>query len=298
MKLGLFGGGRLGLVDGTQVRDVTALAEAATGVTGATAGAAGERGLLDAVIRSGAFAPSAIELAGLPAQPLAEVRWEAPLPRPGKVIGAPANYYEHIAEMTGSKSILEYGVFLKASTSVIGPGETIELPYTDVRTDHEGELAVVIGTGGRDIPLEEALDHVYGYSCVLDITVRSTEDRSTRKSYDTFTPLGPWIVTADEIDEVGALELTLDVNGDERQRTTTAKLIYGVPELIAYASSVMTLEPGDVIATGTPAGVGPIIDGDVVTVTVEGVGALTVDVSGRRAVEYTSRPGPASALVR
>src|SRR5690606_11736945 len=151
----------------------------------------GPEGALAAAIRSGIDFDVA-RVAHLPTLPLTEVRWEAPLPRPGKIIGAPANYFEHVDEMPDSATILEWGIFLKAGTSVIGPGGVVRLPYRDKRTDFEGEFAVVIGKGGRDIPLERALDHVYGYTCILDITVRSTEDRSTRKSFDTFSPLGPW----------------------------------------------------------------------------------------------------------
>jgi len=257
----------------------------------------GTGGALAAVIRSGSL-PGAAEVAAAPALPLESIEWEAPLPRPGKIIGAPANYFEHIDEMPDSATVVEWGVFLKASTSVLAPGGIIRLPYLDKRTDHEGELAVVIGRGGRDIPLEHARSHVFGYTCAMDITVRSTEDRSTRKSFDTFTPLGPLVVTADEVGDEGDLGLRLTVNGEVRQKSTTAKLIYGVPELIAYASSVMTLEPGDVIVTGTPAGVGPIVDGDVVDVTIDRVGTLTAGVSAAGAIAYADRPGPRTALRR
>ena len=288
MIIGLFNGGRLGVVDGASVVDVTEYADDHGGPDGALAQA----------IRDGVRTIEPFALGAYPRLPLADVRWEAPLPRPGKIIGAPANYFEHIDEMPDSATIVEWGVFLKAGTSVIGPGGTVRLPYTDRRTDHEGELAVVIGTRGKDIPLETALDHVYGYTCILDITVRSTEDRSTRKSFDTFSPLGPWIVTADELGDPGDLVLRLSVNGEVRQESTTAKLIYGVPELIAYASSVMTLEPGDVIATGTPAGVGPIVDGDDIVVEIERIGALRVGVSAAGAIAYAERPGPRTALRR
>jgi 2-keto-4-pentenoate hydratase/2-oxohepta-3-ene-1,7-dioic acid hydratase in catechol pathway len=287
MRLGLFAGGRLGAVHNGNVYDVSSLV-----------GEPGPAGRLDAAVRQNLTAIPADLLSGTPAVALSDVQWEAPLPRPGKIIGAPANYFEHIDEMPDSATILEWGFFLKASTSVIGPGGTVELPYTDVPTHHEGELAVVIGKGGRHIALDDAWDHVYGYTCVLDITIRSTEDRSTRKSFDTFTPLGPIVVTADEVADAANLDLRLTVNGGERQSSNTSKLIYGIPELIAYASSVTTLEPGDVIATGTPAGVGPIVDGDVVTVTIEGVGELTVDVSGRGAIPHAERPGPRTALRR
>ncbi|MEU9843638.1 fumarylacetoacetate hydrolase family protein [Actinomadura sp. NPDC048032] len=226
-----------------------------------------------------------------PRRPVAELAWEAPLPRPGKLMGAPANYYDHVDEMPDSATITEWGLFLKAGTSTLGHGGVVRLPWSDRRTDHEGELGVVIGRTARHVPAERALEHVFGYTCVLDITVRSTEDRSLRKSFDTFTPMGPWVVTADEIPDPGDLELSCSVNGELRQHTSTAKLIYGVAELIAYASAAMTLHPGDVIATGTPAGVGPLADGDTVQVDIDAVGSLMVTVSAEGAIPYQARPG-------
>jgi 2-keto-4-pentenoate hydratase/2-oxohepta-3-ene-1,7-dioic acid hydratase in catechol pathway len=288
MIIGLFNGGHLGVVEGEWVHDVSPV----------LGGAVGPDGALAAAIRQGVGRFTAEELAACQGLPLADTAWDAPLPRPGKIVGAPANYFEHADEMPDSATIVEWGVFLKAGTSVTGPGSTVCLPYSDVRTDHEGELAIVIGTGGRNIPLEKAMEHVYGYTCILDITVRSSEDRSTRKSFDSFSPLGPWVVTADELADPGDLDLHLTVNGQTRQHSSTSKLIYGVPELIAYASSVMTLEPGDVIATGTPAGVGPIIDGDTVEVSIERIGSLRVMVSATNAIPYGDRPGPRTALRR
>ena len=288
MKLGLFDGGRLGLIQGDVVYDVSDRVGTAVG----------REGLLAAYIRDGGSSLAGIDLTGIASRPLSGVRWEAPLPRPGKVMGAPANYYDHSDEMPDSATIVDWGMFLKAPTSVTGPDSTVYLPYTDKRTDYEGEFAVVIGKAGKDIPLESALDHVFGYTCVMDITVRSTEDRSTRKSFDTFTPLGPWVVTADEIGDPATLELGLTLNGEQRQQTSAAKLIYGVEELIAYASTVMTLEPGDVIATGTPAGVGQLTDGDEIVVTVDKVGSLRATVSAAKAIAYADRPGPKTALQR
>jgi 2-keto-4-pentenoate hydratase/2-oxohepta-3-ene-1,7-dioic acid hydratase in catechol pathway len=220
------------------------------------------------------------------------VRLSAPLPRPGKVIGAPVNYLDHKAEMSVPQTIAEYGIFLKASSSVIGPGDMIHLPYLDKRTDQEAELTVVIGQTARNVAVDEALSYVFGYTCGLDITVRSTEDRSTRKSFDTFTPLGPWVVTADEVGDPQNLELSCRVNGELRQHANTGDLIFNVAELIAYTSSVMTLWPGDVILTGTPAGVGPIVSGDRLVVEIAKVGRLEVGVSDEGARQYETRPGP------
>jgi 2-keto-4-pentenoate hydratase/2-oxohepta-3-ene-1,7-dioic acid hydratase in catechol pathway len=234
----------------------------------------------------------ALDLDALPSRPLDLNRRAAPITRPGKVLGAPVNYLDHKVEMGEQRSIADYGVFLKASSSVIGPAEQIRLPYRDVRTDHEGELAVVIGRTASHVPVERALDHVFGYPPLLDITVRSGEDRSTRKSFDTFTPFGPWVTTADDVPDPGALELRCWVDDELRQQGSTRDLIYDVAELVAYASHVMTLHPGDVIATGTPAGVGPILAGQRVAVEIEGLGRLDVGVTGEGAIDYANRPGP------
>ena len=261
----------------------------AVGATGAGAGGP----LLAFLERGGTLADlTALRLDGLPSRPLDGARLAAPIARPGKVVGAPVNYRDHQAEMSEQKSIAEYGVFLKASSSVIGPDEPIRLPYTDVRTDQEGELGVVIGRTAHRVDADDALDHVLGYAPVLDITVRSTEDRSTRKSFDTFTPFGPWITTADEVDDPDDLELRCWVGGELRQQARTAELIFDVAELVAYTSHVMTLHPGDVIATGTPAGVGPITAGQRVVVEIERLGRLDVAVTDEGAIPYAHRPGP------
>ncbi|MFD6532153.1 fumarylacetoacetate hydrolase family protein [Streptomyces sp. NPDC060184] len=284
MRLALFNDGRLGVVDGDDLVDVTEQL-AGTGTPG-PAGALQRH--IETTARAGAAPP---DLSGLTRVPLAKAVLEAPLPRPGKIIGAPVNYPDHKAEMEYTTSVADLGVFLKANSSVIGPGQDVLLPYSDKRTDQEGELGVVIGRTARHVDAAGALDHVFGYTCVLDITVRSGEDRSTRKSFDTFTPIGPWIVTADEIPDPDCLDLRCDVSGDTRQRTNTADLIFGVRELIAYTSSVMTLHPGDVIATGTPAGVGPLSHGDTIVLDIERVGHLEVGVDGTRAAPYERRPG-------
>ncbi|CAM5662080.1 fumarylacetoacetate hydrolase family protein [Streptomyces atroolivaceus] len=284
MRLALFNMGRLGIVDGDDLVDVT---EQLTGTdTPSAAGALHQH--IETVARDGAVQ---VDLTGCARVPLDEAALEAPLPRPGKVVGAPVNYLDHKAEMAYTTSVADLGVFLKANSSVIGPGQDIVLPYTDKRTDQEGELGVVIGRTASHVDAKDALDHVFGYTCVLDITVRSGEDRSTRKSFDTFTPIGPWIVTADEIPDPDSLDLRCDVGGTTRQRTNTADLIFGVAELIAYTSSVMTLHPGDVIATGTPAGVGPLSHGDRVVLEIDRVGRLEVGVDGSRATPYEQRPG-------
>lgn len=223
--------------------------------------------------------------------PIASVHVRAPIARPPKIIAAPVNYLDHKAEMQVEHTVADLGIFLKAPTSVIGPGEDVLLPYTDKRFDQEAELGVIIGQRARNIRVESALDIVFGYTCVLDMSMRSTEDRSTRKSFDTFTPMGPVILTKDEVEDPATLQLWCQVNGVERQSARVADLIFDVPTLISYASSVMTLEPGDVIATGTPAGVGPVVAGDVIEMGIDVVGSLKVSVSAADAVPYEERVG-------
>ncbi|MEV0072062.1 fumarylacetoacetate hydrolase family protein [Amycolatopsis sp. NPDC050768] len=225
-----------------------------------------------------------VPLADGPGVPLDEVRVLPPVPDPTKIVAAPVNYVDHQAEMSQSVHVGSLGVFLKAPSSLIGAGDVVRLPYTDRRFDQEGELAVVIGRTARGVPAADALSHVFGYTCLLDITMRGGEDRSTRKSFDTFTPMGPWLVTPDEVGPLETLRLTCSVNGTLRQDADVRDLIWDVPALIEYVSSVMTLHPGDVISTGTPAGVGAINDGDSVTAAVTRVGELTVGVSAASAV--------------
>ena len=281
MQLAVFDDDRLAVVDGDVLIDVTD-ALGATGPDGPL------RAFLDA--GGGLAQLAALDLTGLPRRELATARLAPPV-LPRAVIAAPVNYRDHQQEMHEQRSIADYGVFLKAAGSVIGPGEQIQLPYTDKRTDQEGELGVVIGRQASQVSPQDALDHVLGYLPVLDISLRSTEDRSTRKSFRTFTPLGPWITTADAVPDPGALELRCWVGGELRQHASTADLIVDVAHLISYASHVMDLQPGDVIATGTPAGVGPLGAGDDVVLEIEGLGRLEVRVSDDGAVRYADRPG-------
>lgn len=211
--------------------------------------------------------------------PLAGVRLEPPVPDPTKIVAAPVNYRDHKSEMELSVDISDLAVFLKAPSSLVPHNGTVLLPYSDRRVDQEGELAVVIGRRASHVSEDEALDHVFGYTCLLDITMRGGEDRSTRKSFDTFTPTGPWLVTADEVGSPDDIALDCFVAGEHRQSTNTQHLIWNVPKLVSYISTVMTLEVGDVIATGTPSGVGPLHNGDEVTVTLSGIGSLTVQVA-------------------
>ena len=280
MRLAVFGESRLGLLRDGAIVDVSDLV-----------GAGGPDWppvfLLRAIADFDRMRPRLLDaLERRPGIPLDRVRLRAPAVFPSKVIAAPVNYRLHIEEMRplikGELHAIErYGVFLKAPSSIVGPEATIELPFPDRRTDHEVELGVVIGRTARNVPMADAMAHVFGYTGVMDITVRGDEDRSTRKSFDTFTPVGPVLVTADEIPDPHGLELQLWVNGERRQHGNTRDMIWNVPKLIEYASHVMTLNPGDLLSTGTPDGVGPLRPGDEVTMEVERVGRLSVRVALR-----------------
>ena len=218
--------------------------------------------------------PSGVRLTGQ-RYPLAEVRLLAPV-LPSKVVAVGKNYAEHVREM-GSELPAEPVLFLKPSTSVTGPGDRIAYPVklTD-RVDYEGELAVIIGRLCRDVPKERAYDVIFGYTCANDVTARDLQLKDgqwTRaKGFDTFCPLGPWMETATDPSDLG---ITTTVNGEVRQHARTRELLWDVPSLIEHVSAVMTLLPGDVLLTGTPEGVGPLTDGDEVSVTVESIGTLT-----------------------
>jgi 2-keto-4-pentenoate hydratase/2-oxohepta-3-ene-1,7-dioic acid hydratase in catechol pathway len=213
--------------------------------------------------------------------PLAEVRVVAPM-LPSKVIAIGRNYADHAKEM-GNEAPAEPIVFLKPNTSVIGSGEAIAYPEKlSERVDFEGELAVVIGRLCREVPVERAFDVIFGYTCANDVTARDLQSKDgqwTRaKGFDTFCPLGPWIETSLDPSD---LALTTTVNGELRQSARTSLLLHDIPALIAHVSAFMTLLPGDVILTGTPAGVGPLSVGDEVSIGIEGIGTLTNRVVSR-----------------
>lgn len=237
----------------------------------------------------------------LPALPLDELVISAPVTDPSKIMAAPVNYTDHQKEMKQTGHVGALGLFLKAPSSIIGPGERVWLPYHDRRFDQEGELAVIIGRTLRDTSETEAMAGIAGFTCLLDITMRGGEDRSIRKSFDTFTPMGPHLVTPDEINDLGSVRLVCRVNGAPRQDAEIREMIWGVEKLVSYASSVMTLHPGDVLTTGTPAGVGEIGDGDEISVTIDGVGTLSVSVTASGAVTCptsgaTSGPVPPTSV--
>ncbi|NPV53290.1 MAG: fumarylacetoacetate hydrolase family protein [Firmicutes bacterium] len=214
-----------------------------------------------------------------------EVRTLAPIARPGKIICIGLNYRDHAAEV-GSDLPAEPVLFSKFANAVAGPGDPIIIPPVTSQVDYEAELAVVIGRRGRDIPSDRAMEYVAGYTAFNDVSARDLQFRDGQwikgKTLDAFAPMGPHLITRDEVPDPENLTIRLLLNGGVMQDSNTAQLIFGVRELIAYISSLMTLEPGDIIATGTPSGVGfkrkpPVFlkDGDVVTVEIEMVGRLT-----------------------
>lgn len=215
--------------------------------------------------------------------PLSDVRLLAPIPRPGKILCLGHNYQDH----TSTSASPEYPtIFGKTVNTVYAPGEVVTIPPVTHMVDYEAELAVVIGRRGKAIPQENAYDHVAGYTIFNDVSARDFQKRTTQwmlgKSFDGFGPMGPWIVTRDEIPDVHNLTLSAEVDGFEEQRTHTSQMIFTIPFLVAYLSQVMTLEPGDIISTGTPgrkqrgSGEGPVYlkDGEVVTIHIEGIGQL------------------------
>lgn len=212
--------------------------------------------------------------------PLDDVRLLAPI-LATKIIAVGKNYAAHAAEM-GGDAPEDPVIFLKPSTSIVGPDATITLPKNSSEVHYEGELAVVIGRPCKDVPAAKALDVVLGYTVANDVTARDQQRHDgqwTRaKGYDTFCPLGPWIeTTLDPADQ----DLTTSVDGTVKQSSTTSLLLHDVPKIIEWVSSVMTLLPGDVILTGTPEGVGPIVDGQSVSVTISGIGTLTNPVAAK-----------------
>jgi 2,4-diketo-3-deoxy-L-fuconate hydrolase len=222
-------------------------------------------------------------------RPIDGVRFLSPVANPSKIIGTPANYLAHAEEARldpqinvfqagKQRTIEEQGLFLKASSSLVGPSEGVTVRFPDRRTDHEAELGVVIGRKTGPIAEADALGVVAGYAIALDMSVRGKEDRSFRKSLDTYAVLGPWLVTADELGDPDALDFTLHVNGELRQAANTREMIIGIARQISWASSIYTLYPGDIIMSGTCQGVAPVKPGDVMTLAFERIGEMAVPV--------------------
>ena len=202
---------------------------------------------------------------------------------PTKIVALGLNYLDHAAEF-GHAVPAEPLLFLKPSTSVIGPEEDIVYPQMSRRVDYEAELAVVIGRPARHVKAAAFRDYVLGYTCINDVTARDLQKKDgqfTRsKSFDTFAPLGPWIET--EIADPNNLTVEAYLNGERRQHSSTSNLVFQVGTLVSFISRIMTLLPGDLIATGTPSGIGPMVEGDVVEVRVEGIGSLQNRVVAER----------------
>jgi 2-keto-4-pentenoate hydratase/2-oxohepta-3-ene-1,7-dioic acid hydratase in catechol pathway len=260
MKICRFDDNRVGVVRGDQVYDITA-----------TAG--------NVLVPS---VPSNLE--GLPKKALSAVRLLSPVKSPGKIIAAPVNYKAHIEEMKKANispgfniwDIEKAGLFLKATSSLVGPSEGIAQRFLDRRTDHEVELVFIMGKKASQVSREKALDCVAGYSLGLDVTVRGSEDRSFRKSMDSYTVLGPWLTTADEIADPQNVQITLRQNGEVRQDTNTSDMLWDVAKLIEFATRFYTLHPGDVFFTGTPSGVSPIRPGDKLVASSPELGSMEV----------------------
>jgi 2-keto-4-pentenoate hydratase/2-oxohepta-3-ene-1,7-dioic acid hydratase in catechol pathway len=284
MKLCRFDNNRLGIVQDGQVLDVTgALDEIPQQRYPFPHGDQMIANLDRVVAAAKKLAPNA------PRKALSAVKLLPPVANPGKIIAAPINYNDHIAESIAdegirqgrtniAKGIGDWGLFLKANSSLIGFSDEVQLRWPDKRNDHEVELTVVIGKKGTRIPKEKALEYICAYTIGLDMTVRGPELQSFRKSIDTYSVLGPWLVTADEIADPNNLDLSIKVNGELRQNANTKYLVYNVQKLIEYGSSMYTLHPGDIIMTGTPAGVGPVKPGDVMQVYIQSVGEGEVRV--------------------
>ena len=284
MKLCRFDDNRIGLVRGSHVHDVTAILDALPPLRYPMA-------FGDPLIANlTALRPRLEALANEAApMPINRVSFLSPVAMPSKIIGTPANYHAHVEEAKDDPEIAVYnagrqlsieqqGLFLKASSSLVGPSEGVTIRFPDRRTDHEAELGVVIGRQTGLVSEADALDVVAGYAIALDMVVRGKEDRSFRKSPDTYAVLGPWLVTPDEVGDPMQLSFSLEVNGELRQAANTHQMIIGIARQISWASSVYTLYPGDIIMTGTCQGVGPVKAGDVMKLSFERIGDMAVPV--------------------
>lgn len=282
MRLCRFNDNRLGLVEGDTVTDVTPALDAIPAQTWPLAPGDPLAANLPAVCDRAAAVKGDGET-----HAVGDVTLLSPIATPAKIIGAPVNYKAHAAEAKADDgvahgrqilSIEEYGPFLKASSSLVGPSEGVALRFTDRRNDHELELAAIIGKVADRVPEDGALDYVCAYAIGLDMTVRGKEDRSARKSIDSYSVLGPWLVTPDEIGDPNNLDFKLTIGDDVRQNSNTNMLIYNVQKLVSWCSSFYALYPGDIIMTGTPEGVGPVQDGDVMVCEFEKIGRMEVPV--------------------
>jgi 2-keto-4-pentenoate hydratase/2-oxohepta-3-ene-1,7-dioic acid hydratase in catechol pathway len=273
MRLARFDGGRIGVCLGAEIVDITQV----VGVDPQEWPAVGPLRLIRDFDALRPAIEKALETA--PRRPLADVRLETPVPWPNKVIAYPVNYHAHGREMQAQYRATNQGFFLKPSSSLSGPSDPVVLPQVPGReVHHESELGIIIGKQVRGLSRDNWREAVFGYTCLLDMVVRGREERVFRKAYDSFCPIGPWVVTADEVPDPASLDMKLWVNGQPRQSANTRDLVLDIPGMIETASAVMTLYPGDVIATGTPEGVGPVVDGDRIRIVIDQVGEMNVDV--------------------
>jgi 2-keto-4-pentenoate hydratase/2-oxohepta-3-ene-1,7-dioic acid hydratase in catechol pathway len=275
MRVARFDGGRIGIVQGDRIHDITAVCGVdpagwpPTGMIRTIAGFAAIRPEIDRVVASSA---------GLP---LAGVRLETPVAWPHKLLALPANFRAHAEEMSDFKQLAadEAGFFMKSPGALSGAADPIVIPNRPGRMfHHECEMAIIIGKTGRRIPVADATSYIFGYACLIDVTMRGKEERDMRKSFDTFCPVGPWITTSDEVGPTDDIVLRLWVNGELRQQAPAREMVVGIREAVANCSAVTTLQPGDIIATGTMAGVGPLLPGDTVRIEIDRVGGMTLAV--------------------
>ena len=282
MKICRFDDNRLGLVQGDSVLDVTAALDALPAYRYPLP-------RTDQLIEHlEMLKPHILAAAkGAKSLPLDQLKLLPPVANPGKIVAAPVNYKAHLeesrndVEINFNRKVIEIqtiGLFLKATSSIVGASEGVAVSMPERRNDHEIELVAIIGKPARNVSKEDALDYVAAYCIGLDMTIRGQEERSMRKSLDTFTVLGPWMVTADEVGEPNTQQMVLTVNDEPRQNANTGDLIMNVRDLISWASTFYTLQPGDILMTGTPDGVNRVVPGDTIHATIEKIGGMKVKV--------------------
>ena len=282
MKYCRYNDNRIGVVRGDRVHDVTAIAQSLPAHRYPFP-------IGDALVANldslrGEMERLADAAEGVPAS---SVRFLSPVANPTKVIGVPVNYQAHADEAKADAEVSvaarrggieEQGLFLKANSALVGPSEGVAVRFPDRRTDHEAELGLIVGRTACDVGYDEALDYVAGYAIALDMVVRGTEDRSMRKSVDTYAVLGPWLTTADEIADPDSIAFELSVNGETRQKSNTELMIMDCRRQIEWASSFYTLHPGDIVMTGTCEGVSRVLPGDTMHLEFAGLGAMDVPI--------------------
>ncbi|HXP12082.1 MAG TPA: fumarylacetoacetate hydrolase family protein [Stellaceae bacterium] len=285
MRLCRFNDNRIGLVRGANVHDVTAILDELPAVHYPPPPG-------DPLIASLEMLRPKMEKLADQAKPApsSAVNFLSPVANPSKIIGTPVNYQKHREEAdkdaqiavyssaTRARTIEEQGLFIKASSCLVGPSQGVAVRFPDRRTDHEAELGLIIGKRARNVSEDQALRYVAGYAIALDMVVRGTEDRSFRKSIDSYGVLGPWLVTADELGDPSNLDFSLTVNGEPRQASNTRLMVMSIPKQISWASRWYDLLPGDIIMTGTCEGVARVVPGDIMAIEFERIGRMDVPV--------------------